>query len=335
MIQVVHKRRFWSQAGFVGIETLIAAGTVGVFMALLLPAIQAAREAAKRTSCDRTLRNIASSLRGYSDDQTTLFSLGSIPDTGEQDGMKYFLLKPKDGVVQIVAEPVPGVTGNQTGVLTIAQTAAGAQSSVQFYPTPGADAGRQRMFEKLTADTLDLISNILPDQRDDYYTAWPPSPGFAQSVFQEFSDSQGLSFRSFQTQAQREPQGSFIAAFWRIVQRDMQLGAFGENWTELPAIQEPPAKPEGPDLLGNDGGHVAIYNASHPSVINTVFTDGSVRSLLTKLWDAKDPAFLAAVDKYAPYMLLRDQVLLKGLFIINAGPMAGSYHPFFIVDRSR
>ena len=78
-LPVVSKRK---RGAFTLVELLVVIAIIGILVALLLPAIQAAREAARRTQCRNNLKNIGLAIHNFHDTYKMFPTGGTITKPG-------------------------------------------------------------------------------------------------------------------------------------------------------------------------------------------------------------------------------------------------------------
>jgi prepilin-type N-terminal cleavage/methylation domain-containing protein len=110
-------RRSFARSGFTLVELLVVIAIIGVLVALLLPAVQAAREAARRSSCSNNLKQLSLGLHNFHDVHLS-FPPGALDDDTNSLGwgvciLPYIEQQPLYQQIDAVFGPaVPNVAGD-------------------------------------------------------------------------------------------------------------------------------------------------------------------------------------------------------------------------------
>ena len=219
------KRLGRPNAGFIVIDMGLSAGIIAVLIGLLLPAVQAAREAANRSRAEADVKRLCSAALA------TGIRTGQLP--AAVDG--YTMFMPDATPFRMIAEPVAGITGKDT---VLANVVAGCPLTIG--PAPGAGAALTLMLENTMISGFAQISRISDGTSNTIFIAEQS----VQPALNLLAGTDGLYiFASIQQAMDKlASEGSdpkLAAAVNSFVQQSfsaLQLGANEEQWKTLPGI---------------------------------------------------------------------------------------------------
>jgi hypothetical protein len=284
--------------------------------------VQKVREAANKASNSKRLSQLAVTLNQiHSAKQSFPASLAEIlpfieaPLDGAIDGYKWTLLDGSPHHWRLAADPIPGVTGSETGFLELGFTNNVPFTRLDFVPTPGSDAGRSNMLDMAFshgASAFSSLAGLLPfiEQTNLFRMIRPnlAMQGTSQTAFHALAAADGSvtlsSIGDHLTSNASFGDGSVrvaMQAFWNALTSDLQLGARHENWrftggiNALPAVQQP-------QLFSFDGlSRLTGLYVSDDRLLRTLLTDLKLAKMAQDHRDPKEMqkflnAFISAVN---------------------------------------
>lgn len=150
------KKRTHHRPGFTLVELLVVIAIIGVMVGLLLPAVQAAREAARRMSCSNNMKQLGLGLHNYHS-AFNQFPAGARGGTGyEGFGMSFF-----HGLLPYVEQ-----NALYERLVQVATPFTNYQNPGCVYFTEGAAAVNAGMINQTRVATFECPSNPMPSTAD-------------------------------------------------------------------------------------------------------------------------------------------------------------------------
>ncbi|MGZ8901906.1 MAG: DUF1559 family PulG-like putative transporter [Limisphaerales bacterium] len=284
MRQLTKNRLPGNRPAFTLVELLVVIAIIGVLVALLLPAVQAAREAARRTQCLNHLKQIGLAMHNYND------TFGNLPNSRRD--ASYTWMVP---ILPFMEQPALYEMWKQgPGFHTQVQQAREARISTYFCPSR-----RTAGSAKIVIENMDSSSNVANGTPGDYAVCtgdsavnggdyWQANPNPANGAF--------FIWNRMSPTSPGEPAFKRGVRFPEITDGTSNTLMVGDKHVHIKHLNDP-TKGDGAAFNGDKGhSHRSVgsnrplakgpndpvttrFGSWHPSTTNFVFVDGSVRGI--------------------------------------------------------
>jgi prepilin-type N-terminal cleavage/methylation domain-containing protein/prepilin-type processing-associated H-X9-DG protein len=300
--------------GFTLVELLVVIAIIGVLVALLLPAVQAARESSRRTKCQNNLKQIGLAFQMHHDTH------GHFP-TG---GWGWFWVGDPDGgfgerqpggwvyntLPYLEQQNLHQLGSGTTGAAKIAANTERMQRPVQFFNCPSRRP--PKMLSQITtyhnaspvpmAAKTDYVVNAGNQNRHqcpancvagDSTPARGPEPSATNPPLMPILEN-GISYRASKTRIAQITDGTtntiavgekFLTIYDgtdTVDNENLYCGYVNDLYRSTHANFYPPR-------ADRKGGFLQVYGSVHSSAFNAVFCDGSVKAITYTI--AQQPYF--------------------------------------------
>ncbi|MFM8496666.1 MAG: DUF1559 domain-containing protein [Planctomycetia bacterium] len=278
--------------GFSLVELLVVIGIIGILIALLLPAVQAAREAGRRSACTHALKQLGLAVHGRHDVARRIPRARFHNDAASHSWFVHVLpYLEQEPLFRLFSASMAGVS-KRDGINALNSTAFQATGAMQtVVPTMLCpSSGRTTRFTTVATVAAGLFCG---DYAANYGTKWWPEPGGSGSSTSDgpfplllyvVNQFRGLQFRDI-------TDGLGKTLF--IGEKHVPADGFGverhdnsiyvTNSTGLHAS----IRGAGPSglALGPDDTSASFtdFGSYHPGVVQFVFGDGRVEALSTSI----------------------------------------------------
>lgn len=252
-----------SRKGFTLVELLVVIAILGALVGLLMPAVQAARESARRGQCTNNLKQLGLAFLNH-DSAHGVFPGGggewSDPPT-YRSGTPLFGTEQRAGWGFQVLPYIEGTTAWNAGAVVAIAT----PQPTFFCPTrraPQTVTLADKYVPKLTGGELvHALADYAGSNREQTGVLRQYEPRKLSEVVDGTSHTLAVAEKRLNVARLGEPQDD-----------DNEGYAVGWNEDTIRTTDKPPA----PDHMG-DGDGEKLFGSSHPGAMNAAFADGSVR----------------------------------------------------------